>query len=139
MKKIASLLLTMLLFCFGCAFENIEYDLPPQLPEISDVSEKGITLTESAAEKTEKVTERFLIQRLEGDRWIFVEPLSDETETAVTYFAEQGKISEYRIDFTEFYGELPKGKYCLTLGLVDSEESGKYRNIGYRKIEFEIE
>ena len=53
-------------------------------------------------------------------------------------FAKEGEVSEYRIDFTEFFGELPKGKYRLVLGFVEPEESGKYKNIGYTKIDFEI-
>ena len=60
-------------------------------------------------------------------------------ETAVSYLAKEGEVSEFRIDFTEFYGELPKGKYRLVLGFVEPEESGKFKNIGYSKIEFEIE
>ena len=138
MKKITLVLLALLLFC-SCGANGKHCDVPIPPPELSEISGKGITVTESfVAGKTEEISEKFIIQKWEEDRFIFLEPVEAERETKVSYFAKEGEVSEYRIDFTEFYGELPKGKYRLVLGFVEPEESGKYRNIGYTRIEFEI-
>ena len=139
MKKITAVLLALLLFC-SCGTNGKHCDVPLPPPELSEISGKGITVTESfAAGKTEEISEKFIIQKWENESWVLVKPFDEDKETAVSYFAKEGKVSEFRIDFTEFYGELPKGKYRLVLGFVEPEESGKFKNIGYSKIEFEIE
>jgi hypothetical protein len=137
MKRTIFILLILLLLC-SCA-NDVKCDVPIPPPELSEISGKGITVTESfVAKKNEEISEKFIIQKWEDDRFIFLEPVEAEKETKVSFFAKEGEVSEYRIDFTEFYGELPKGKYRLVLGFVEPEESGKYRNIGYTRIEFEI-
>ena len=139
MKKIVFILL-MLLLCCSCGANGKHCDVTFRLPELSEISGKGITVTESfAAGKTEEISEKFIIQKWENESWVLVKPFDENKETAVSYFAKEGEVSEFRIDFTEFYGELPKGKYRLVLGFVEPEESGKFKNIGYSKIEFEIE
>ncbi|MBR6658014.1 MAG: hypothetical protein IKL18_07595 [Oscillospiraceae bacterium] len=140
MKKITAILLALLLFC-SCGFvEDGKFDAPPQPPKLSEISGKGITVTESfVAGKTEEISEKFIIQKWEDERLILLKPLDEEKETKVSYLAKEGEASEYRIDFTEFYGELSSGKYRLVFGFVKPEESGKYKNIGYTKIDFEIE
>ena len=139
MKKITLVLLAILLFC-SCGANGRHCDVTFRLPELSEISGKGITVTESfAAKKTEEIFEKFIIQKWENESWVLVKPFDENKETAVSYFAKEGEVSEFRIDFTEFYGELPKGKYRLVLGFVEPEESGKFKNIGYSKIEFEIE
>ena len=138
MKKIIVALLMLILFC-SCGANGRHCDVPPQQPKISNISEKGITVISAEVEnKTEEVYEKFAVQRWEEDRWILVEPIDENMETVISYFANEGEYSEYRIDFTEFFGELPKGKYRIIFGSVEPEESGKYRNIGYTRIEFEI-
>ena len=138
MKKIATILLIMFLFC-SCAAEK-EWDSLPTEARFSEISGKGITVTETVpAEKTEEIYEKFLIQKWEDDKLILVKTVDENKETVVSYLSKEGGISEYRIDFTEYYGELPKGKYRLVLGFVKPEESGKYKNMGYTKIDFEIE
>ena len=138
MKKITAVLLALLLFC-SCGANGKHCDVPLPPPELSEISGKGITVTESfVAEKNEEISEKFIIQKWEEDRFVFLEPVEEEKETKVFYQMKKGEIPEYRIDFTEFYGELPKGKYRLILGFVEPEESGKYKNIGYTKIDFEI-
>lgn len=138
MKKIIVALLMLILFC-SCGANGRHCDVPIPPPELSEISGKGITVTESfAAEKNEEISEKFIIQKWEEDRFVFLEPVEAEKETKVFYQTKKGEIPEYRIDFTEFYGELPKGKYRLVLGFVEPEESGKYKNIGYTKIDFEI-
>ena len=139
MKKITLVLLALLLFC-SCGANGKHCDVPLPPPELSEISGKGITVTESfAAGKTEEISEKFIIQKWENESWVLVKPFDETKETAVSYLAKEGEVSEFRIDFTEFYGELPKGKYRLVLGFVEPEESGKFKNIGYSKIEFEIE
>ena len=139
MKKITLVLLALLLFC-SCGANGRDCDVPLPPPELSEISGKGITVTESfAAGKTEEISEKFIIQKWENESWVLVKPFDENKETVVSYFAKEGKVSEFRIDFTEFYGELPKGKYRLVLGFVKPEESGKFKNISYSKIEFEIE
>lgn len=139
MKKITAVFLALLLFC-SCGANGKHCDVTFRLPELSEISGKGITVTESfAAKKTEEISEKFIIQKWENESWVLVKPFDETKETAVSYFAKEGEVSEFRIDFTEFYGELPKGKYRLVLGFVEPEESGKFKNIGYSKIEFEIE
>ena len=139
MKKIIFILL-MLLLCCSCGANGKHCDVTFRPPELSEISGKGITVTESfAAGKTEEISEKFIIQKWENESWVLVKPFDENKETAVSYFAKEGEVSEFRIDFTEFYGELPKGKYRLVLGFVEPEESGKFKNIGYSKIEFEIE
>ena len=139
MKKIIVALLMLILFC-SCGANGRHCDVPIPPPELSEISGNGITVTESfVAEKTEEISEKFIIQKWEEDRFVFFEPVEAEMETKVSYQTEKGESPEYRIDFTEFYGELPKGKYRLVLGFVEPEESGKYKNIGYTKIDFEIE
>ena len=139
MKKITAVLLALLLFC-SCGANGRHCDVPLPSPELSEISGKGITVTESfAAGKTEEISEKFIIQKWENESWVLVKPFDENKETAVSYFAKEGEVSEFRIDFTEFYGELPKGKYRLVLGFVEPEESGKFKNIGYSKIEFKIE
>ena len=138
MKKIIVALLMLILFC-SCGANGRHCDVPLPPPELSEISGKGITVTESfVAEKNEEISEKFIIQKWEEDRFVFLEPVEAEKETKVFYQTKKGEIPEYRIDFTEFYGELPKGKYRLILGFVEPEESGKYKNIGYTKIDFEI-
>ena len=138
MKKIIVILLMLILFC-SCGANGRHCDVPLPPPELSEISGKGITVTESfVAEKTEEISEKFIIQKWEEDRFVFLEPVEAEKETKVFYQTKKGEIPEYRIDFTEFYGELPKGKYRLILGFIEPEESGKYKNIGYTKIDFEI-
>jgi hypothetical protein len=138
MKKIIVSLLMLILFC-SCGANGRDCDVPPPPPELSEISGKGITVTESfAAGKTEEISEKFIIQKWENESWVLVKPFDENKETAVSYFAKEGEVSEFRIDFTEFYGELPEGKYRLVLGFVEPEESGKYRNIGYTKVDFEI-
>ena len=138
MKKIIFVLLMLLLFS-SCA-NDVKCDVPLPPPELSEISGNGITVTESfAAGKTEEISEKFIIQKWENESWVLVKPFDENKETAVSYFAKEGEVSEFRIDFTEFYGELPEGKYRLVLGFVEPEESGKFKNIGYSKIEFEIE
>ena len=138
MKKIIVILLMLILFC-SCGANGRHCDVPIPPPELSEISGKGITVTESfVAEKTEEISEKFIIQKWEEDRFVFLEPVEAEMETKVFYQTKKGDIPKYRIDFTEFYGELPKGKYRLVLGFVEPEESGKYKNIGYTKIDFEI-
>lgn len=138
MKKIIVILLMLILFC-SCGANGRHCDVPLPPPELSEISGKGITVTESfVAEKNEEISEKFIIQKWEEDRFVFLEPVEEEKETKVFYQTKKGEIPEYRIDFTEFYGELPKGKYRLILGFVEPEESGKYKNIGYTKIDFEI-
>ena len=138
MKKLIVALLMLILFC-SCGANGRDCDVPLPPPKLSEISGKGITVTESfAAKKNEEISEKFIIQKWEDDRFVFLEPVEAEKETKVSYFAKEGEVSEYRIDFTEFYGELPKGKYRLVLGFIEPEESGKYRNIGYTRIEFEI-
>lgn len=140
MKKITAIMLTLLLFCSCGIVEDGKFEAPPQPPKLSEISGKGITVTESfAAGKTEEISEKFIIQKWEDERLILLKPLDEEKETKVSYLAKEGEASEYRIDFTEFYGELSSGKYRLVLGFVKPEESGKYKNIGYTKIDFEIE
>ncbi len=140
MKKIVTILLVILLLC-SCGFvEDGKFEAPPPVPKLSEISGKGITVTESfIAEKTEEIYEKFIIQKRENESWVLVKPFDENKETAVSYFAKEGEASEFRIDFLEFYGELPKGKYRLVLGFVDPEESGKFKNIGYTKIDFDIE
>ena len=139
MKKIIFILLMLILFC-SCGANGKHCDVTFRLPELSEISGKGITVTESfAAKKTEEIFEKFIIQKWENESWVLVKPFDETKETTVSYFAKEGKVSEFRIDFTEFYGELPKGKYRLVLGFIEPEESGKFKNIGYSKIEFEIE
>ena len=139
MKKIIFILLMLILFC-SCGANGKHCDVTFRLPELSEISGKGITVTESfVAEETEEISEKFIIQKRENESWVLVKPFDENKETAVSYFAKEGEVSEFRIDFTEFYGELPKGKYRLVLGFVEPEESGKFKNIGYSKIEFEIE
>jgi hypothetical protein len=138
MKKITAVLLALLLFC-SCGANGRHCDVPLPPPKLSEISGKGITVTESfAAEETEEISENFIIQKRENESWVLVKPFNETKETAVSYFAKEGEVSEFRIDFTEFYGELPKGKYRLVLGFIEPEESGKYRNIGYTKVDFEI-
>ena len=138
MKKIIVILLMLILFS-SCGANGRHCDVPLPPPELSEISGKGITVTESfVAEKNEEISEKFIIQKWEEDRFVFLEPVEEEKETKVFYQTKKGEIPEYRIDFTEFYGELPKGKYRLILGFVEPEESGKYKNIGYTKIDFEI-
>ena len=138
MKRIIFVLLMLLLFC-SCGANGRDCDVPIPPPELSEISGKGITVTESfIAEETQEIYEKFIIQKWENESWILVKPFDENKETAVSYFAKEGEVSKFRIDFTEFYGELPEGKYRLVFGFVSPEERGKFKNIGYSKIEFEI-
>lgn len=109
-------------------------------PVISEISGKGITVTERTdAKKTEEKCVRFHVQRREEDSWILVKPMDESIETKVFCSAKKGKPMEYRIDFTKIYGELSPGKYRFVPGIIGEEESGKPGNKSYFKVEFEIE
>ena len=84
MKKIIVALLMLILFC-SCGANGRHCDVPLPPPELSEISGKGITVTESfVAEKTEEISEKFIIQKWEDDRFIFLEPAEAEKEETET-------------------------------------------------------
>ena len=145
MKKIATILLAVLLFC-SCGGTDRDiaegWDLPPKKlfdvieKNFSEEKEESITFFAENGEEYEISYDlRFRFQKQEGESWVLIEPLNKEeiTEEFVLNSGEKKKIT---FVFEDIFGKLPAGNYRV---VVTSFRDNGNRNQWYEHYYFEIE
>jgi len=145
MKKIATILLAVLLFC-SCGGTNRDYnegwDLPPKKlfdvieKNFSEEKEESITFFAKNEEEYEISYDlRFRFQKQEGESWILIKPLSKE-EITEEFVLNSGERKEGTFVFEDIFGKLPAGNYRV---VVTSFQDNGNRNQWYEHYYFEIE
>lgn len=115
---------------------------------VKDVTPSGLTLvvTQSGGEPTGflHTGEPYRLAALVGETWQAVEelPLPEGVDgygwNSLAYNIPLESSTEFEIDWSWIYGELPAGRYRLEKGFMDVRKSGDYDTMSYT-VEFTIE
>ncbi len=143
MKRIAALLLVLLLFC-SCGGKNRDYyegpDLPPK--EEFKISAKEATGTNAVFSvkfnsEAEVTLRKIRIQRLEEEKWVVLESLQEHISPEGFEFPEVGETAEWNVEFREVYGELSTGKYRAIF--EGNRFYGDKKYSWFQRVEFSID
>lgn len=115
---------------------------------VKNVTPSGLTLvvTQSGGEPTGflHTGEPYRLAALVGETWQAVEelPLPEGVDgygwNSLAYNIPLESSTEFEIDWSWIYGELPAGRYRLEKGFMDVRKSGDYDTMSYT-VEFTIE
>ena len=136
MKKIATILLAVLLFC-SCGVTCRECGTDPYKIYVKETSGTNAVFLVEMDSDIELELRKIIIQRFEDDRWVVLESLKEYISPEELEFPKKGKTSEWNIEFEDVYGELPTGKYRALFHGNRYDADKKYS--WYYKAEFGID
>ena len=136
MKKIATILLAVLLFC-SCGVTCRECVTDPYKIYVKETSGTNAVFLVEMDSDIELELRKIIIQRFEDDRWVVLESLKEYISPEELEFPKKGKTAEWNIEFEDVYGELPTGKYRALFHGNRYDADKKYS--WYYKAEFSID
>lgn len=101
------------------------------------ISAKGlsIVITDNNSQKIDWST-GYKIQALNGNEWQNIEMITNNIPyIPINYEFDENNKAKLELEWTDYYGELSKGKYCIVMNAFDSEAN---RETIYNIREFEI-